>query len=442
MRAIALLAAILLVPAVAASADPPPSCPFTAGALPADTLPAGTPHGDQIPVDHIVVLMQENRSFDHYFRRALALQPNEAAALRTASNPDPLGGNPIKPFYKTEYCEVADLDHSWNASHLQWNDGAMDGFTATNVEAEDPDGSRTMGFYKRRDLPYYYKLYRSFATGDRYFCSLLGPTWPNRFYLMAGTSFGHIHNDFPSGNDYMQPSIFDRLDDAGISWKVYQSQVTIALVFYHVRQRLDHVVPIAEYFADAAAGTLPQVSFVDPVFFSSDPNVQSDEHPPANVQIGEAFTASVLNALMASPNWASSAAFLTYDEHGGFFDHVPPPPACVPDPIPPTGNASDLPAAFDRYGIRVPFVAVSPWAKRRFRSHRVYDHTSVLRFIETRFDLPALTARDANADPLLELFDFSAPTFKKPPKLPPAPIGPVQAAACTVIVGGSAELDD
>jgi phospholipase C len=440
--AIAFLAALLLA-SLPAHAQETASCPFSAGALPIDTFPPGTPHGDQIPIDHIVVLMQENRSFDHYFRRALAIQPGEAKALKRAANPDPLGGPAIRPFHQTAYCEVADLSHSWNGSHAQWNDGAMDGFTATNVHPDDPSGRRTMGFYRRKDLPYYHKLYRTFATGDRYFCSLLGPTFPNRFYLMAATSFGHIHNDLPAGTDqFAQRSIFNLLDESGITWKVYQSQISFAFVFAYVRNlRSAQLVPIAQFFADAAAGTLPQVSFVDPLFFSSDPNVQSDEHPPANVQVGEAFVAGVLNALMASPLWGRSAAFLTYDEHGGFFDHVPPPPACVPDPIPPTGDAGDVPAAFDRYGFRVPFVVVSPWARRRFTSHTVYDHTSVLRFIQTRFDLPALTARDANADPMLELFDFSAPTFARPPKLPPAPIGPVQAAECLEIVGGESELD-
>jgi phospholipase C len=432
--------AALLFAALAAAQDIPPSCLHGEGALPAETLPPGAPHGNQIPIDHIVVLMQENRSFDHYFRRLLAVQPGEAAALRAASNPDPQGGAPIRPFHQHQYCEVEDLSHSWNGSHLQWNDGAMDGFTSTNVVAEDAQGARTMGFYRRRDLPFYHKLFRTFAVGGRYFCSLLGPTFPNRFYLLAGTSFGHIRNDLPGGTaEFEQRSIFNLLDEAGITWKVYQSGISFSLVFAYVRNfRAVNLVPVNEYFADAASGTLPQVSFVDPMFFGT-PITQNDEHPPANVQVGEEFVSRIIKATLASPLWPSSALFLTYDEHGGFYDHVPPPPACVPDAIPPLLASGDLPGAFDRYGFRVPMVAVSPFARRRFVSQTTYDHTSILRFIETRFDLPALSARDANADPMLELFDFEHPPFMTPPRLPAAPIGPRQLEEC---IEGASELDE
>src|SRR5262249_52911695 len=159
---------------------------------------------------------------------------------------------------------------------------------------------------------------------------------------------------------------------------------------------------------DAAAGTLPQVSYVDPAFILG----EDDEHPPTNIQLGQAFIAKVLNAVMTSPAWKRTAVIVTYDEHGGYYDHVPPPPACPPDAIPPSLQPNDTQARFDRYGVRVPLVVVSPYARKHFVSHRVYDHTSILRFIETRFDLPALTARDANADPLLDLFDFKKPAFK------------------------------
>jgi phospholipase C len=143
------------------------ACPFTAGALPADTLPAGAPRGAQIPLDTIVVLMQENRSFDHYFGR-LHFQGKRKSEgePRDARNPDPGGGASVKAFHQRRYCEVADLDHSWNGTHREWNEGAMDGFTAANVDAADPNGSRTMGYYDHHDLPFYYALYRKFATGD------------------------------------------------------------------------------------------------------------------------------------------------------------------------------------------------------------------------------------------------------------------------------------
>src|SRR4029077_20819043 len=170
---------------------------------------------------------------------------------------------------------------------------------------------------------------------------------------------------------------------------------------------------------------------VDPIFLDM-PTIENDEHPPANVQVGQEFVARVVKALFASPQWRRAALFLTYDEHGGFFDHVPPPPACVPDAIPPMLAPGDEPGAFDRYGIRVPVVIVSTYARRRFVSHVPHDHTSILRFIETRFDLPALTARDANADRMLEFFDFAHARFRRPPPLPKARIDAKRLAQCAM----------
>ncbi len=420
----AVLLATLLVATTVRGQETPPVCTFGPGALPADTLPAGTPHGAQIPLDTIVVLMQENRSFDHYF--GLLQRAGKKITPRKASNPDPTGGQPIRRFHEKRYCEVADLDHSWSATHSEWNGGAMDGFTAANVDPGDLTGSRTMGYFTRADLPFYYKLYQKFPIGDHYFCSLLGPTFPNRFYLLTGTSAGRTRNVFTT---FSGQSIFQLLDAAGVSWKIYYSQLPFAALIGYVQAHLDHTVAIDQYFTDAAAGTLPQVAFLDPIFLD-DENVENDEHPPANVQIGQEFVARVVRALFASPQWNQAAMFLMYDEHGGFYDHVPPPPACVPDATPPNLQPTDPPGAFDRYGIRVPVVVVSPWARKRFVSHVVHDHTSILRFIETRFDLPALTNRDANADPMLEFFDFSRRGFANPPLLPAAVIDPTHAAQC------------
>lgn len=308
----------------------------------------------------------------------------------------------------------------------------MDGFTAANVDPGDPTGSRTMRFYTARDLPFYYKLYRTFATGDRYFCSALTQTFPNRLYLLAGTSFGHIRNDLPGPTEFVQRSVFDLLDEAAppVTWKVYYALLPYAELFAYVRnQRVANLVPVANFFTDAQAGTLPQVAFVDGLQLGA-PNVENDEHPPANVQVGEEFVARVVNALMQSPQWDHSALFLIYDEHGGFYDHVPPPHACAPDDILPALQAGDEPGAFDRYGFRVPAVVVSPYARKHFVSHVVHDHTSILRFIETRFDLPALTRRDANADPMLEFFKFARPAFATPPKLPTAPIDEAHKNQC------------
>ena len=437
MKIATLLAAVLLLSPVHAQ-ETPPSCTFGAGALPADTLPAGTRHGAQIPINTIVVLMQENRSFDHYLGRLHSEGKRKSEGEpANASNPDPTSptGAFIGNFHQTRYCEVADLDHSWSGTHREWDGGAMDGFTAQNVDPDDPTGSRTIGWYDRQDLPFYYKLYKRFATADRYFCSVLSQTFPNRFYLLAATSFGHIRNDFPMSTNDWAPAggtIFERLDQGGVTWKIYASQFGFASLFAYVRNtRAANVVPIANYFTDAQNGTLPQVAFVDPIFLGA-PNVENDEHPPANVQVGQEFVSRVVRALFTSPQWSSSALFLTYDEHGGYYDHVPPPPACQPDGILPMLNMTDVPGDFDRFGIRVPFVAVSPYSRRKFVSHRNYDHTSILRFIETRFDLPALTARDANADPMLDLFDFRRPRFRRPPSLPVAVIDQAHFDQCAM----------
>ena len=172
-------------------------------------------------------------------------------------------------------------------------------------------------------------------------------------------------------------------------------------------------------------GRLPQVSFIIPSFARG-----WDEHPPADVSIGMGIQEELVTALRDSSAWDTSAYLITYDEHGGYYDHVPPPPACEPDDVPPALEPTDTPGRFDRYGFRVPLIAVSPWAKPGYVSHKVYDLTSVLRFIQTRFDLPALTRRDANARPLLELFDFRTPRLLSPPALPEASIDPERAEQC------------
>jgi len=445
MRTLVLLALLLVAPPTWAQSL---RCRFGPGATPAVTAPK-KPHGSQIPIDTVVVLMQENRSFDHYFGQLRFQGQTHVKRIppRSAFNPDPTNPSnpPISRFHQTRYCEVADLDHSWNGTHREYDNGRMDGFTAANVDAtNDPTGSRTMGYYDTTDLPYYYALYSTFAIADRYFCSLLSQTFPNRFYLLAATSFGHIRNDIPMNfaTDFSPPggTIFEKLDNAGVTWKVYFAEVPFAGLFAYVRQHGANVKPIQQYFTDAAAGTLPQVAFVDPIFNFSGAfsrNQETDEHPPANVQVGEQFAKTVIDAIMASPQWYNSgtgrgaALFLTYDEHGGFWDHLPPPPACLPDNIPPMLQSGDEPGMFDRYGIRVPFVAVSPYSRKHYASHRTYDHTSILRFIETRFDLPALTRRDANADPLMRLFKFHRATFAVPPTLPPAPVDEAHRLQCS-----------
>lgn len=426
--------------------------------------PTGAGRADQAPsaginkVEHIIVMIQENRSVDHLLGQLHRHgQPEFEPAPALARNPDPL--NPpatFGRFHKEWYCEagssdettaglvVGDLNHSWNGMHLQYADGAMDGFTTSNsqanpvgdpdpvaVDPEDPGGARSMGYYDRSDLPFYYALYSEFATSDRFFSSVLGPTQPNRLYLICGTSFGNITtatgpaNIPPSLFGFSQPTIFGKLSAKGVTWKYYYgSRVggfpgTVAYYFKDTSSA--NFAPISQFFTDLKNDTLPQVCFIDPAFTSgtSDantaaPNAASDEHPCSNVQVGQWYVWKALRALWASKAWASSVLFLTYDEAGGYYDHVVPPAATPPDAIAPKTTPANAAGKFDRFGFRVPFVAVSPFARRKFVSHDVLDHTSILQFIEQRFGIAPLTKRDAAAGSLLGLFDFTTPDGKLP----------------------------
>jgi phospholipase C len=395
------------------------SCTFTAGALPVDTLGDCAKRAN--PIEHIVVIMQENRSFDQYFGH-LPGHGQDDVDVPGASTANPVGdGGADAPwFHESAYC-VADTDHGWTASHGQWNSGKNDGFAITNRTMSDPTGARALGYYDQTDIPFYYDLASTFAISDRYFCSVLGPTYPNRMYLYGGTSFGIVTTDVNVLAPPGVPNLFKTLSEKNIDWKEYKSQIAATLIFPDFatdQAQASHYVDISEFAKDAAAGTLPAVAFVDPIFGGM-PWVENDEHPPADIQLGEQFVHDQVQALMKSPEWKSSALFVTYDEHGGLYDHVSPPAACAPDDTPPRLNP-EL-GGFDRLGFRVPLIVVSPYAKRHFVSHVVHSHTSLLRFIEAKFALPALTNRDANSDALFDLFDFdSAPDLTVPALAQPA----------------------
>ena len=429
--AVLLVVASLIGVSTTASARPPANAgPPTNVGPPANRPPSNAP-GSLANINHVVVLMQENRSYDSYFSRLHFEGQPQSSVESQAPNPNPLGGPPIHPFLTTMPCTTADLNHEWDATHQEIDGGRMDGFTAANQDPTDPSGSRTMGYFDQTTLPFYYGIANEFSTADRYFASVPGPTYPNRFYLLTGTSFGYITNVTQT---YTQKTIFESLDEASspVSWKIYLASAQVELLFKYVQDHMaGHVFPISQYFTDAANGTLPQVSFVE-----SDPfgtvNTESDEHPPANVQVGEKFTHDIVNALVNSPDWASAAMFLTYDEHGGYYDHVSPPAAVPPDDIPPMVPPGDPFNAFDSYGVRVPSIVISPYSNPHHVSHTVYDHTSILKFIETRFGVPPLTRRDALADPMLDMFDFSNAALLHP-TVPDAPVDPAGVAACSAL---------
>jgi phospholipase C len=318
------------------------------------------------------------------------------------------------------------------------NDGAMDGFVTTNDGAHELpaggtlemiSGERSMGYYDESDIPFYYWLAKEFAIGDRYFSSVAGPTWPNRMYLMASTSFGIGSNNFAEADD----TLMDFLDLREVQWKMYVSTTPTYGLFVTKFLELEegHIVPIEEYFEDAKNGTLPPIAFVEPGVGRGAVD-GDDEHPPAIMQIGERFVAEVVDALTKSPQWSKSALFLSYDEHGGLYDHVPPPEACPPDDLAEPNSDGRVPE-FDRLGVRVPFIVVSPFAKKSYVSHRVYDHTSIARFIQARFVMPALTHRDANAEAPWDMFDFDDPPFVDPPAVSLPTVNPDILSTCKSI---------
>lgn len=408
--AVSLLAFAVTFQAFAQNA---PDCSHKAGSLPDQTRKAGTPDPN-IPVEHVIVIMQENHSFDNYFGHLSDPKHYGSAVdghVPGMSNPDGKGG--LIPISHSQNLCPDDPNHAWDFMHDDWDHGANDRFVINN-------GSWVMTYFDETDIPYYYALADRFAIGDRYFSAVLGPTFPNRFYMMTGTSFGHVQNDMPDNNGFTQKTIFEQFNNNGVSWKYYEDgpgYLRLFTTFY--KNNRSHTGTSADLTKDIKNGSLPQVSFLDFTFEGE------DEHPDGDIQEGQSLVATQINALINSPEWKNTAVFLMYDEGGGFFDHVSPPAACVPDSIPPMLDKNNTyKAGFDRDGFRVPLVVISPFAKRHYVSHVIYDHTSVIKFIETKFNIPALTARDANANAMMDLFDFSHPQVDV--SLPAATVDPAR----------------
>ena len=394
----------------------PASCLFQAGTRARDTLDpvALASLGDgPLPLRHVIVLMQENRSYDHYFGRLSSSGQPDADGFPPSYGNHDGAGRLVRPFHLRSTCVHGDPPHQADSMRAQWNGGRMDGFLAESarvdgrskrraarhpVDDDDDDaGQFALGYYAQKDLPFYYYLANTFTIADRYFAAAMAGTWPNRQFLYTATAQQRLA---PTAQLLGARTIFQELTAADVSWAVYTDgpprQDCIGWT-----QTTPGVKPIASLWRALANGTLPAVSFVDP---SAD-----DEHPPADIQRGEGWARRLFQAATHSPAWAQMVLLYTYDEGGGFFDHVPPPAACPPD---------GARAEYDRRGARVPLIVISPWARRHHVSHVEHDHASVLRLIELMFNLPALTARDANADALLDAFDF-----RRPPALdvPPPP---------------------
>ena len=431
------------------------SCAFDAGSLPAETLGREIPVDVDIPLKNIVVLMQENRSFDSYFGRLGKFMGRSdiESPPDGASNPENVS-DPRSPRHAWQHAPMlcmADTNHEWAGSHIQYNGGRMDGFFQTNQgywesSPQPPDqaltGERALWYYDERDIPFYYQLASTFTVGDHYHASLLGPTYPNRDFLYAATSLGETGAHAPpAADDLSFPAhdltIFDMLERRKISWMIYVDSFphiprvgALLGLGYLSRWPEPHVDVLSNFYEHAKNGTLPQVVFIDGMI-SEDVN-GDDEHPPGDIQVGQKFVSDVVHSLFASPQWKDLALFISYDEHGGIYDHVPPPPACVPDGYAPqlSGDDARYPGAFDTLGVRVPFMVVSPYAKKSYVTHTVYDHTSLTRFIEAKFKLPALTRRDANATPPFDAFDFANPPFMTPPSIPEPQVDSLELEKC------------
>jgi len=420
-------------------------------------------------------MLQENRSFDHYFGHLPDYWQKNGFPQATngttfdgepasASNTDDKGA-PLDAYKLATAC-TENPSPSWDEDHVDRNrndstnanNAPMDGFVHTAGKDAigfgffDVLGHRAMGYFTGDQLNYYYFMASSFATSDRWFSPVMSRTQPNRMYLYGATSAGHVYPLQDSNSPQLtSETIIQLLQEHGISWKIYvhpdahgcstpsclyaQSYLNqFTYGQYVINHMPNQFAPTTQLVSDIQNGTLPQVAFVEPAS-----EVALDEHSsdddvtnPPNVQSGAAYVSGFINALMSSPSWKDSVFVLTFDESGGFYDHVPPQPATPPDSIEyPTdlktssngndicyGNTSNPLCGFFFTGFRVPLIVVSPFAKKNYVSHTVMDYTAVLKLIETRFNLPSLTSRDAAQPDMTEFFDFNNVPWATPPTPP------------------------
>ena len=376
----------------------------------AAALPA--PGGDNFTT--IVVGMMENRSFDHW----LGWLGEAADGTQSFVNPTSLSqgddcpavelpvedATPVPTFHLDSHCQSPDPDHGWNGGRVELNHGKLNGFV-------ERSGEVAMGYFNREDISFTSWLVDTYTTFSAYHCSVMGPTFPNREYLHSAQAGGVKSNEipFPTPDNpvptgYTWPTIWDRLNAAGVDWAFYGSDLpTIALFFHHIYENPGRVRHIVDFFIDAALGVLPRVAFIDPSFIT----IGNDDHPAHDIKLGQRFISDTFLAVAQGPQWFDPATgkgavyALTYDEWGGFFDHVAPPR--VPDDRASADPCED----WGQLGFRVPTNLASPFARKGFVGTNLYDHTSILKMIEWNFDLSPLTMRDAAANNLAEVLDLS-----------------------------------
>jgi phospholipase C len=410
-------------------------------------------------INHIVFMVQENRSFDQYFgklndyRVKQGLSPDIDGLTDAMSNPTRDFTGTIKPFHLRTQC-MDNTTPSWNDAHPQRNHfhpactaascspALMDGFVfdAGAVAAIngyfDTQGARAMGYYTEDDIPYYYFMATQFATSNRFFAPVMTRTQPNLMYLFAATSAGFIYPPTSADGTLSNKTIFQLLEEAGVSWKFYLpagTESNVVFVFQpFTNQHSDKFVPTDQYFTDLQNGTLPQVAFIAS-------KSGFDEHPGPDdatmkwspgtptqgvgihMQWGAQYVSNIVNALMQSSSWKDSIFIWSFDEWGGTFDHVGPMKTVPPDDIAPRFHAGDTPGDFSYSGFRIPMMAISPYTKPHYVSNTPMDLTAILKLIQERFDLPPLTRRDAAQPSMTEFFDFNNPVYLTPPTPPVQP---------------------
>jgi phospholipase C len=387
------------------------SCSSRPSFLGANPAPAKLPSADHSGIEHIVVVMMENRSFDHF----LGWLPNADGKQAGLSFIDQTGATQNTYHLAGDFtgCGHIQPDHSYQGGRIQYDAGKMDGFLQSGNDIY------SIGYYQEQDLTFFGALARQYTTLDRYFCSFMGPTFPNRLFLHAGQT-DRISNT----EDICQlPTIWDRLAAAGVSARGY----TLYLQLWG-SEYTNITYSYQDYLNDAAAGTLPAVSFVDTPYT---PQLGSlDDHPFGDIRNGDAFLSQTYHALANSPSWSKSVLIITFDEWGGFFDHVPPPRIVCPNPT----TDTDLVDGRALLGMRVPTVIVSPFSTGSPLFPRVnstvFDHTSVLKLIEWRWNLPPLGERDASTEigNLANVLDFAHPQKRLPvlPVVVPGPKSPCE----------------
>jgi len=354
---------------------------------------------DKSVIEHVVLVMMENRSFDHFLGWMPGVDGRQAGLTYRDATGTRHSTYPLAPDYQG--CGHPDPDHSYVGGRVEYNKGRCDGW----LRAGQND-TYSIGYYTQKDLPFLGQAAPAWTTCSRYFAATMAETYPNRIYQHAAQT-DRVTNTITISR---LPTIWDRLASAGLTGRYYFSDVPILALWGSKYISISR--PIAEFFADCAAGSLPQVSFVDPRFLDENSGTSGDDHPHADIRNGEVFLNSIYEAVTNSPNWASTVLVINYDEWGGFFEHVP--PHFAPDNNPATALR----------GFRVPCVLISPYSRRSYVASTVFDHTSVLKMIEWRWGLRPLTLRDAFANNLAHALDLSNPNASvRPFVVPPGVFG-------------------